>query len=128
MPFCPSGGVIHLHGLTDTLPCAYDLATDRDAAKISDKRVKQYFYPSDFFEAGAETADYKGDPIRVFCLERMLIELLRYKTKLPFDYYKEIVLNYRKRLPQLNLQLVQDLALAAPKSGKILETLQLEVL
>ena len=122
------GTAFYLHGLTDTLPCAYDLATDRDAAKISDRRVKQYFYPSDFFEAGAEMADYKGYPIRIFGLERMLIELIRYKTKLPFDFYKEIILRYRKRLPQLDLQLVQDLALAAPKRGKILETLQLEVL
>ena len=58
----------------------------------------------------------------------MLIELLRYKSKLPFDYYKEILLNYRKIVPQLNMQAVQDYAYEAPKSGKIFETLQTEVL
>ena len=25
----------------------------------------------------------------------MLVELIRYKSKLPYDYYKEIVLNYQ---------------------------------
>ena len=58
----------------------------------------------------------------------MLIELVRYKSKLPFDYYKEIVLNYRKLLPQLNIQKVQDYALIAPKSNKVMDTLQMEVL
>ena len=57
----------------------------------------------------------------------MLIELVRYKSKIPFDYYKEIILNYRKLLPQLDVQKIQDYALAAPKSNKVLETLQAEV-
>lgn len=58
----------------------------------------------------------------------MLIEVLRYKSKLPFDYYKEIVLHYRKILPQLDIQKIQDYALIAPKSNKIIETLQMEVM
>ncbi|MBR2554007.1 MAG: hypothetical protein IKE94_04000, partial [Aeriscardovia sp.] len=67
-------------------------------------------------------------PIRLYSKERMLIELLRYKSKLPFDYYKEILLNYRKILPRLNIQEIQDLAYDAPKRNKIMETLQTEVL
>ncbi len=117
-----------LHGLTDVIPDEYDLATDRNAAKIRDGRVKQYFVPSAFLEQGAEIVDYKGYPVRIYNRERMLVELLRYKSKLPFDYYKEILLNYRSILPQLNMQAVQDYAYAAPKSGKIMETLQTEVL
>ena len=56
------------------------------------------------------------------------IELVRYKSKLPFDYYKEIILNYRKLLPRLDMQKIQDYALMAPKSNKVLEILQMEVL
>lgn len=59
--------------------------------------------------------------------EWMLIELVRYKSKLPFEYYKEIILNYRKILPTLNIQKIQDYALLAPKSNKVLEILQMEV-
>ena len=66
--------------------------------------------------------------IPVYSRERMLIELLRYKSKLPFDYYKEILLNYRKIMPQLDIQAIQDYAMDAPKSGKIMDTLQMEVL
>ena len=59
--------------------------------------------------------------------ERMLAELIRYKSKLPYDYYK-IVLNYRRILPTLDVQEIQDLTLAAPKSNKVFEVLQAEVL
>lgn len=117
----------YMHGLTDVIPDEYDLATDRDSAKIHDKRVKQYFYPKDSLYMGVENKDYKGYAIPIYNLERMLVELIRYKSKLPFDYYKEIILNFRKMLPKMNIQKIQDYALALPKSNKILETLQMEV-
>ena len=71
---------------------------------------------------------YKGYSIRIYGKERMLVELLRYKSKLSFDYYKKVLLNYRKILPQLNIQEIQDYAMEAPKSSKIMETLQMEVM
>lgn len=118
----------YLHGLTDVIPEEYDLATDRDAAKIRNKRVRQYFAPKGFFDQGVETTDYHGYPIRIYGRERMLIELMRYKSKLPYDYYKEVLLSYRKIMPKLNMQMIQDLVYEAPKSGKIMEALQTEVL
>ena len=42
--------------------------------------------------------------------------------------YKEVLLNYRKILPQLNIQDIQDYAMAAPKRKMIMEALQMEVL
>ena len=79
------------------------MATTRDATKIKDERVKQYFISDGFFEEGIETVDYKGYEIRIYNKERMLIELVRYKSKLPFDYYKEIILGYRKLVPSLDV-------------------------
>ena len=102
--------------------------TDRNASKIPGDHIKQYFAPSSFFEQGAETVDYKGYSIRMYSKERMLIELLRYKNKLPFDYYKEVLRGFRQILPQLDMQAIQDYAYEAPRSGKIMETLQTEVL
>lgn len=118
----------YMHGLTDVIPDAYDFATDRDASKISDRRVKQYFIPRDFLNEGVEKVDYKGYEIPMYSKERMLIELLRYKSKLPFDYYKEIILNYRRIMPTLDIQKIQDYALNAPKSNKVMKILQMEVL
>ena len=91
----------YMHGLTDVIPDEYDLATERDAAKIKDTRVKQYFIPSELFTQGIVNTDYKWYHIRIYSKERMLIELLRYKTKLPYDYYKEILLNESPNPPAM---------------------------
>lgn len=118
----------YIHGLTDVIPDEYDLSTDRNASKIHGNNIKQYFVPSSFLKQGAEIVDYKGYPIRVYNKERMLIELLRYKNKLPFDYYKEVLHNFRQILPKLNIQEIQDYAYAAPKSRMVMNVLQTEVL
>jgi len=114
--------------MTDTIPDEYDLATDRNATKIQDPKVKQYFLPADLFPLGMEKMNYKGYDILVYGKERMLIELLRYKSKVPYDYYKELILNYRRLMPRLNIQKIRTYAQAAPRSDRILETLQTEVL
>ena len=116
------------YGLTDTIPDKGDLATDRDAEKIATPRVRQFFMPKDFFIAGVTSDEERGYTFRIYDRERMLIELLRYKNKLPFDLYKEVLLNYRKIMRQLNTQKIQDYALAAPKTNMILNALQMEVL
>ena len=118
----------YLHGLTDVIPDIYDFATLRDAAKIKDKTIKQYFIPEELFEHGIEETDHHGYPIKIYSKERMLIELLRYKTKLPYDYYKEVLLNYRRIIPDLDIRNIEDYAMYSPKSGKIMEMLQTEVL
>ena len=118
----------YMHGLTDVIPDEYDLATGRDDAKIREKNVNQYFIPKVFFKVGVESMDYRGYEIFIYSKERMLIELLRYKSKLPFDYYKEILLNYRRIMPKLNIQQIQDYALESPKSARVIELLRTEVL
>ena len=60
--------------------------------------------------------------------ERLLLELLRNKNSLPFDYYKEILLNYRLAVQDLDLQLIQDYIQKYPKAAMIEQALQLEVL
>lgn len=117
-----------VHGLTDVAPDEYDFATDRDAAKMTDKRIKQYFYPKEILTNGVEEIDYQGYAIKIYSKERMLVELIRYKSKLPFDYYKEIVLSFRRILPQLDIRRVEDYAMVSPKKNLIMETLQLEVM
>lgn len=118
----------YIYGLTDVIPDDYDLATDRNASKIKNEHVKQYFYPVNFFNQGIVQIEYKGYPVRIYSKERMLVELLRYKNKLPYDYYKEVLLNYRKLIFQLDIQAVQDYTMNAPKSSKIMEILQSEVM
>lgn len=117
----------YLYGLTDEVPDLYTMATKREAAPITDPRIKQVFMPKELLAVGVTTMDYKGYDLQIFDRERMLIELVRYKTKLPFDYYKEILRNYRRLLPQLNSERIRNYAEAVPKSNKVIQTLRTEV-
>ena len=40
--------------------------------------------------------------VNIYDKERMLIELIRYKSKLPYELYKEVLNNYRKIKDKLN--------------------------
>lgn len=117
----------YLYGLTDEIPDVCVMATKREAAPITDLRVKQVFMPKELLEIGLMVMNYKGYPVRIFDQERMLIELIRYKSKLPFNYYKEIIRNYRRILPQLNAEKIRDYAESVPKSEKVIRILQMEV-
>ncbi len=103
------------------------MATKREVAPISDKRVKQIFMPGDILAQGNTRLEYKGYDLLIFDRERMLVELVRYKSKLPFNYYKKILGNYRKILSQLNTEKIRNYAEAVPKSDKVIRTLCTEV-
>ena len=116
------------YNLTDVIPDKYYLATDRNAAKISDKRVIQIFEKSEILSLGVNKEEVNDYVINIYSKERLLVELLRHKNTLPFDYYKEILLNYREIVNDLDIRAIQDYAEAVPKSSMIMETLRLEVL
>ena len=117
----------YLYGLTDEIPDLCTMATKREAAPIVDSRVKQYFMPKELLDIGTTTLEHKGYPLKIFDRERMLVELVRYKSKLPFNYYKEILGNYRRILPQLNSEKIRDYAEVMPKHASIIRTLRTEV-
>ena len=117
----------YYHNLTDVIPEQYYLMTCRGTSKIADKRVVQLYENSEYLMLGAEYTVYERMRILMYNRERMLIELLRNKNKLPFDYYKEILGNYRNLLNEMDIPLIQDYAYALPKSGMIMEALQMEV-
>ena len=117
----------YLYGFTDEVPDLCTMATKREAAPIADSRIKQVFMSGELLGLGATTMDYKGYDIKIFDRERMLIELVRYKSKIPFNYYKEILGNYRRILPQLNAEKIRDYAESVPKSDKVIRILRTEV-
>ena len=117
----------YYHSLTDVIPNKYYLATSKDAYKISDKRVKQIFHRDDKLEIGQSVIERQNVALRIYDQERMLIELIRNKNTLPFDYYKEIIENYRKRINSLDIEKLQDYISMFPNQNRIFEAIQLEV-
>ncbi len=118
----------YYHSLTDVIPDKYYLATSKDSTKISDKRVKQLFHRNDKLEIGASVIKHQNVDVKIYDQERMLIELIRNKNTLPFDYYKEIIESYRKRINSLDIEKLQDYISMFPKQNHLFEVIQLEVL
>jgi len=113
--------------LTDSIPDNYYLGTNRDAAKIKDSNVKQVFYPEGTLMLGIEEKTVNGTTIKLYSKERLLVELIRHKNKLPFDYYKEIISSYRNKIYDLDEEWFEDNVSKFPGSKKIMDAIQLEV-
>ncbi len=118
----------YYHSLTDVIPDYYYLATRRNDTRINDNRVQQSFLKESVFDEGIIAMRYNNSVIRVYDRERMLIELMRFKTKYSLDYYKEIVHNYRKIIDKLDFVSVEDYAMMFKNGGTLLNMIQMEVL
>ena len=92
----------YYHNLTDVIPEKEYLALKRDSTKISDNRIKVVYYQDKFFDIGKSTLNINGVEVKVYDKERMLIELIRNRNSIGFDYYKEIIENYREIKGTLN--------------------------
>ena len=92
----------YYHNLTDVIPDKEYLALRRDSTKINDDRIKVVYYQDNLFEIGRSTLKVNNINIPIYDKERMLIELIRNRKNLGFDYYKEIINNYREIRETLN--------------------------
>ena len=88
--------------LTDVIPEQFHLSTKKTSIRISDEDIKQYFIEEELFELGKTTLFVEHVEINIYDKERLLVELVRKKNQIPFDYYKEIISNYRKIVNSLD--------------------------
>lgn len=98
----------YYHNLTDVIPEKECLALRRDSTKISDSRIEVVYYQDKFFDIGKSTLVVNGVEIPIYDKERMLIELIRNRNSLGFDYYKEIISNYREIRDTLNTKKIAE--------------------
>ena len=69
-----------------------------------------------------------GATISIYDKERMIIELLRNKNKMPKDLYKEIIGNYRRIIESLEIWRIQEYLDIFPKSKMIKKAFDEEIL
>ncbi len=118
----------YYYGLTDVIPDYYHLATRRGDTRIKEKRVKQTFVNDDLFEIGKCSMEYQNTKIQIYSRECLLVDLVRFKNKMPFDYYKEVIGNYRRIIDDLDFFSIEDYAGMLKQSKKIMDVIQLEVM
>lgn len=117
----------YFHGLTDVIPDEYCIATRESSRALRDRRIKQFFIKDEILNIGVTTMERHGTKFKIYDRERMLVELLRFKKQLPFDYYKEILGNYRKHIYNLDIERIQEYASVFPRHKMISEALDVEV-
>lgn len=117
----------YYHGLTTDIPDLYHIATPAKSARLRDARIQQVFVADKIFMQGQIEQVHEGTNIRIYNKERMLIELLRYKNKLPYDYYKEILHHYREIIDRLDIEQIQEYVTIFPKCATLYKRLQNEI-
>ena len=114
-------------GLTDYIPKYYFLATKNSIRKIENDKIIQSFVSNNFFEIGKEEILYSNIKISIYNKERMLIELIKNRNNLAYDYYKEIIINYRKISHDLDLSKINKYLKKLANGDKIFEIIHKEV-
>lgn len=117
----------YYYDLTDVIPDYFYLATKRSDSRINDKNIKQIFIPNDLFEFGKTQIEVESVKINIYDKERMLVELIRKKNLIPFDYYKEIITNYRKEIDTLDIYKIQEYISYYKNESSLYDTLMREV-
>ena len=122
-----SDSAYYYYNLTDVIPNYFYLATKRTDTRITDKNIKQVFIPNDLFEFGKTQIQVENVKINIYDEERMLVELIRKKNIIPFDYYKEIITNYRKKIDKLDIYKIQEYISYYKNELSLYDTLMREV-
>lgn len=117
----------YYHNLTDVIPDKIYLATKREATRIRDKRIKQILVSDNLFELGRESLIFEGVLINIYNKEKMLIELIKNKSNVSFDYYKEIILSYRNIVNELQNWKIEQYLENYSLEERILDIIKKEV-
>ena len=122
-----SDSAYYYYDLTDVIPDYFYLATKRSDSRINDKNIKQIFIPNDLFEFGKTQIEVESVKINIYDEERMLIKINKKKNLIPFDYYKEIITNYRKKIDTLDIYKIQEYISYYKNESSLYDTLMREV-
>lgn len=117
----------YYYNLTDIIPNKIHLATDRDSDKINNTKIVQTFMSKKILYQGKITLEKGEEIINIYDRERLLIELIRKKNQIPFDYYKEIISNYRSIVDELDMYKIEEYLLLFKNDLKLSNILQMEV-
>lgn len=118
----------YYHSLTDVIPDYYHLASNRTDTRIKDERVRQSFVRADLFDIGITQMQRNNITIAIYDQERMLLELMRFRNNLSFDYYKEIILSYRKKVEYMDIARLEEYASRFKQGDRLMHMIEMEVL
>ena len=114
-------------GLTDVIPEQMHIAIGRHMTRPKEAGVKVYFESPNYSGVGKTEMVFNGSYIRCYDRERMLLELVRHRKKMAFDYYKEIVQSYRRLKDEIDFAKLDDYIDAMKSRTDFYEIMQREI-
>lgn len=122
-----SDSALYYHNLTDIIPDKIYITTTRTAGRYKDKRIKQSFSTDKFYNLGKTVLEVEGVKINTYDKERLLLELVKNKNNAPYDYYKEIINNYRNIIDKLDVYKLEVYSKSYSNGKKLMQMIQDEV-
>jgi len=98
----------YFYDLTDVIPRKDYLAIELHQKVAKDDRIKFYYMTKRLHELGVTTLNTHNTTINIYDKEKLLIELVRNKNSLGYDYYKEIINNYREIAYDLDIPKMEE--------------------
>lgn len=98
----------YYYDLTDIIPNKTYVATNRNSNTIMNKNVVQIWVSKEVLNQGKEIVFVDNEEVNMYNRERLLVELIRKRNQIPFDYYKEIISNYRKIADELDMYKIEE--------------------
>lgn len=116
----------YCYGLISENSEPYKIATKQKDRKINDDKIKQIFVKDNLYEIGINNIKFQNINIKIYDLERLLIDVIRNKKNMDFEKYEQIIASYKKLSKILNKRKL-ELYLPNFKDPKIIMRIKKEV-
>lgn len=102
---------LSFHDMTTQIPHAVDIAIpyQGNAPKSSYPLVHTFRFRDAIYEAGIETHDMQGVPLKVYNREKTLVDVFRFRNRVGMDVFLEALKMYANNHP-VNLPLIHEYA------------------
>lgn len=117
----------YYYNLTDVIPNKVYLDTLNNSHSIKNEKVVQSFSSEEILNIGKCIVKVENQEVYMYDKERMLIELIRKRNKIPFDYYKEIIASYRDIADDLDMYKIEEYLSFFKNDMNIFDVMQREV-
>ena len=98
----------YFYDLTDVIPIKDYLAIELHYKVKKDDSVKFHYITKRLHKLGITTLKTHNAVINIYDKEKLLIELVRNKNNFGYDYYKEIINNYREIAYDLDIRKLEE--------------------
>ena len=117
----------YFYDLTDVIPRKNYLAVEEHVKVNKDEGFVITYMKKKLHELGITTLKTHNAIINIYDREKLLIELVRNKNSFGYDYYKEIIKNYREISNELDIQKLSEYLDSYKNKDNLLMTIKDEV-